>query len=70
MALLAQDLTEVDREELVRGIKDAELIADAAPQWSGRLIAMLHRKGASWSEIVKLTGLTQTTAYRRATDYM
>jgi hypothetical protein len=68
--LLRSDLSRVEPADLVRAIKDAELIGDAAPAWSGRLIAMLYRKGTTWSEIVKLTGLAQTTAYRRAEPYL
>lgn len=64
--LLAKDLTTVDPEELAAGIRDAELTGDQAPEWSGRLIAELRRRNVSWSTIVKLTGLPQTTVWRRA----
>lgn len=68
--LLAKDLSKADLDELAEGIRQAELLGDAAPDWSGRLIAALHRRGVSWSEIVKLTGVRQTTAWRRAEPFM
>jgi hypothetical protein len=68
--LLAQDLSKVETDELVNGILRAELVGRSSPDWSGRLIAALHNRGVSWSEIVKLTGLAQTTAWRRAEPYM
>lgn len=68
--LLKQDLSKVNRETIIKGIRQAELLENARLAWSGRLIAALHRQGASWSEIVKLTGLPQTTAYRRAQSYL
>jgi hypothetical protein len=70
-ALLARDLSRVDPDELAQGIKDAELAGDQAPQWSGRLIAALHVHGKkSWSQISNMTGLSQTTAFRRARPFM
>lgn len=68
--LLLRDLSQADRDELVRGVKHAEMIRDAAPAWSGRFIAMLRRQDLTWSEIVKLTGLPQTTAYSRAEPFL
>lgn len=68
--LLTRDLSKVSRDELTEAIRQAELVYAAAPAWSGRLIAILHRQGTSWSEIVKLTGLPQTTAWRRAEPYL
>jgi hypothetical protein len=41
--LLTRDLSTVDTEELVAGIRDAEATRDRATEWSGRLIAELHR---------------------------
>lgn len=68
--LLKRDLSEASREEIVEGIRQVEMLEEARLAWSGRLIAILHRQGTSWSEIVKLTGLAQTTAYRRAQPYL
>lgn len=70
--LLKRDLSKVDRKTIIEGIREVELLEDtqALLAWSGRLIAALHRDGASWSEVVKLTGLPQTTAYRRAQPYL
>ena len=68
--LLIRDLSQVDRAALVRGIKQAELVHDSAHAWSGRLLAVLYRSGASWPEIARLTELSVTTAWRRAEPYM
>lgn len=69
-ALLARDLSKVDLAELAQGVRDAESTGDRYPEWSGRLIAALHRQGKSWSEIAALTEVSQTTAYRRAAPYL
>lgn len=69
-ALLAQDLSQVDPLVLAQGVKDAELTGDQAPEWSGRLLAALHRSGKSWSEIAAMTGVSQTTAFRRAKPHL
>ena len=69
-ALLARDLSTVDPAALAQGVKDAELTGDQAPEWSGRLLAALSRQGLSWSEIATMTGVPQTTAYRRAMPFM
>lgn len=69
-ALLARDLTAVDPLLLAQGVKDAELSVDQAPEWSGQLIAALHAQVKSWSQVVALTGLPQTTAWRRAKPFM
>lgn len=69
-ALLAQDLSKVDPDELAQGVKDAELTGDQAPEWSGRLLAALNRQGRTWSQIAEMTGLSQTTAWRRAGPFM
>jgi transcriptional regulator of acetoin/glycerol metabolism len=69
-SLLAQDLSKVDPESLAQGVKDAETAGKEGPDWSGRLIAAMHRQGRSWSQIAAMTGLPQTTAYRRAEKFM
>lgn len=69
-ALLAQDLSKVDPQEIAQGVRDAELAGDQAPEWSGRLIAALHRQGFSWSQIAERTGVPQTTVHRRAQPYL
>jgi hypothetical protein len=66
--LLARDLSAVDTEELAAGIRDAEATRDAAARWSGRLLRELRRREVSWSQIVALTGLPQTTAHRRVRE--
>lgn len=68
--LLASDLSQISAEDLIQGIQQAELILNSAPEWSGRLLAALHRSGKSWPQIAKLTGLSQSTAHRRAEKYL
>lgn len=63
--LLASDLSKLTPEQLADAVKKAELIRDAAPEWSARLLEALHDSGKSWPEISRMTGLSQTTAYRR-----
>lgn len=68
--LLLRDLSQVDQAALVRGVNHAEVVHDAAHAWSGRLLALLYRQGASWPEIARLTGMNVSTAWRRAEPYM
>lgn len=68
--MLQCDLSEASDEELISGIQQAETVYSAAPMWSGRLLAALHRSGKSWPEISRLTGVSQTTAFRRAKDFL
>lgn len=69
-ALLARDLSAVDPLQLAQGVKDAELAGGQAPEWSGRLLAALHAQLKSWSQVAVLTGVSQTTAFRRAKPFM
>ena len=68
--LLASDLSKLSAEELIEAIRHAETVKKSAPEWSGRLIAALHRSGRSWPQIAELTGVSQTTAFRRAEPYL
>lgn len=68
--LLARDLSKVDLDELVTGAKDAEQTRAAAMEWTGRLLAELSRRGKSWPQIARLTGIPQATAYRRAAPFL
>jgi transcriptional regulator of acetoin/glycerol metabolism len=63
--LLTADLSQISPEDLAEAVKMAELVSDSAPEWSARLIEALHAAGKSWPEIARMTGLSQTTAYRR-----
>lgn len=67
--LLARDLSTVEVEELVAGVREAEATRERATEWSGRLVAELHRRTGSWRTVRELTGLTQGTAGRRAEPY-
>lgn len=68
--LLASDLSTAELDALVGGIRDAEMTFDRAQEWSGLLIAELKRRGVSWSQLVEMTRLPQTTLYRRAQKYL
>lgn len=70
-ALLAKDLSTVDPQELAQGVRDAERTTGQAPGWSGKLLAAMHEYAElSWSQIAEMTGVTQTTAYRRALPFL
>lgn len=62
--LLASDLAAADDETLVAGLRDAERVADEASRWSGLLVGELKRR-YSWSQLVELTGMKQTTLHNR-----
>ena len=68
--LLAEDVSSVDAEELVRGAQQAERLRDAAPEITGRLLAELHARGNSWPVLARMTGFSQSTCYRRAEPYL
>lgn len=67
---LTGDLSQLTNEDLASLALDAELVTEKGPEWSGRLIALMKRRGLSWTDIVKLTGIPQTTLFRRAQPYM
>lgn len=67
--LSASDLSKLSDEELVEGVRSGEMAFERGPVWSGRFIAELKRRH-SWSELVELTGLKQTTLHRRAQRYL
>ena len=62
--LLARDLSEIEDETLVAGLRDAEKLADDATGWSGLIVSELKRRH-SWSRLVDLTGIKQTTLHNR-----
>lgn len=64
--LLAKDLKSVDTDELLAGVRDAETTGDQILGWSSQLIQELRNRGISWSVLVRLTGIPQTTLWRRA----
>lgn len=68
--LLAADLTTLDEQDLAAGARRAETVRDAPRRASGRLLAELHRRGHSWPQIARLTGLTQGTVWRRADPFL
>jgi hypothetical protein len=67
--LLASDLSKADLDEITDGIREAEMTTDRGPIWSGKLVAELRRRGVSWSRLVELTGVPQTTLVRRVQDF-
>ena len=68
--LLSADLTALDESDLVVGAARAEAARDAPRRASGRLLAELHRRGHSWPQIARLTGLSQGTVWRRAEPFL
>jgi hypothetical protein len=64
------DLSVAEQEQLVAGVIWAEAAARGGAEWSGRLIAELRRRGVSWSRLVTLTGIPQTTLFRHAQPYL
>lgn len=67
--LLASDLATIDQEELLAGVRDAEVAFDRSPEWSGQLLAELKRRGWSWPRLAAMTGMKKTTVIRRAQPY-
>lgn len=68
--LLASDISTAPDETVVAGILEAKMAAARAPEWTGELVAELKRRGFSWSQLVKLTGVPQTTLARQARPYL
>lgn len=62
--LLGSDLSTADDETLVAGLRDAEHTVRNAAEWSARIIRVLKDRH-SWSEVVELTGMKQTTLHNR-----
>lgn len=66
--LLGSDLSKVPEEELVAGVREAELLFDEAQEWSGRLVAELRRRSdppPSWAVLARLTKVPPTTLRNR-----
>lgn len=69
--LLAGDLTGLSRDDLVAVARRVESTRDDTLKWSGRVLALLHdAHGLSWPAIARLTGISQSTAHRRAQPYL
>jgi hypothetical protein len=67
---LASDVTDLEAETLVAGAQQAERLRESAPDIAGRLLAELHDRGHSWPEISRMTGISQSTAFRRADPFL
>jgi hypothetical protein len=63
--LLEQDLAEVEPAAVAAGVRDAEAGAASCLRWSGLLLAELRRRGVTWSQLARSTGVPQTTVVRR-----
>ncbi|HXV91787.1 MAG TPA: hypothetical protein VD813_00705 [Pseudonocardia sp.] len=50
-------------EELNEAARLVGSLSRETPQRAGRLIAELRRRSVSWSRIVEITGIPQTTAF-------
>ncbi|MFD1533343.1 hypothetical protein [Pseudonocardia aurantiaca] len=65
------DLGGMSQAELIAAIRKVEGERDESLRLSGRLLAALHDvHGLSWPQITRLTGISQTTAHRRAQPYL
>lgn len=61
----------MSQAELIAAIRKVETERDESLRVSGRLLAALHDlHGLSWPQIAKLTGISQSTAHRRAQPYL
>ena len=69
-AALHSGLSEVDTDDLVSGAQHSERLRAETPGLTGRLLAELHRRGHSWPVIARMTGISQSTAFRRADPYL
>lgn len=64
-------LGDLSREELIAAVRMLEAERAESLNRSGRMLAELHdRHGLSWPAIADVTGISQTTAYRRATPFL
>lgn len=67
--LLAEDLSKVETGEIADGIQEGELLFDESQKWVGRLVAELRRRGLSWADCSRITGLAPTTLRNRAAKF-
>lgn len=56
--------------ELVDGVHRAEDRARFYREVSGRLIAKMKKEGHTWRQLVTITGMSQSTLYRRGRPYV
>lgn len=63
--LAGRDLTQIDTETLLAGVRDAEQAADDALVWSGQFVTELRRRGLTWAQVKEGTGVAQTTLVNR-----
>lgn len=71
--LLASDLSKVELETLLQGVRDSEItISDQVRwEWTGKLVAQIKRQHKlSWPELERLTGVSKGTLIRRAQPYL
>lgn len=68
--LLARDLTTATAEELAEGVRSITRVTASAQEWSGRLIAELRSRGATWPEVEAATGVPTGTAHRWSAPYV
>lgn len=64
--LFGRDLQEFEPDEIIAGIRYAEVGASQCRDLSSRLVAEMRRRGVKWSQLERRTGLPQTTLVRRA----
>jgi len=65
------DLGELTQAELIDAVRKVEDDRGESLRLSGRMLAALHDvHGLSWPKIARLTGISQSTAHRRAQPYL
>lgn len=67
--LLAKDLSKVHPSDIADGVRDGEMLFDESQRWVGRLVAELRRRGTSWADCARLTGLPSTTLRYRVAKF-
>jgi hypothetical protein len=69
--LATSDPATCTNEQLLDAVKTLELYLRDGYEWSGRWIAYLHcDRKLTWSQLVALTGIPQTTLWNRASKYL
>lgn len=62
--LMAQPLDEQTDDDLAAGLREAERLNGLTREWSQEIAATLKSRH-SWSKLVELTGMPQTTLHQR-----
>jgi hypothetical protein len=68
--LLSVGLSSLGEADLIKGAQLAEELRVSSVEYSGRILAELHRRGHSWPQIARMTGISQSTCFRRADPFL